>query len=79
MLLRRSEVAKLLTVSEDTVARLVKAGKLRQCYPSTGVARIAKSEVDRYIAEISGEPAHPPEPAPSPKKLSRKAAMQMLR
>lgn len=79
MLLRKSEVAQLLTVSEDTVARLVKAGKLRQCYPSPNSARIAKSEVDRYIAEISGEPVRQPEPAPAPKRMSRKAAMQMLR
>lgn len=79
MLLRRSEAARMLAVSEATVGRLVKAGKLRQCYPSTGVARIAKSEVERYIAEISGEPVRQPEPAPAPKRMSRKAAMQMLR
>ncbi|CDH46992.1 helix-turn-helix transcriptional regulator [Candidatus Contendibacter odensensis] len=77
-LLRTHEVAALLAVSQDTVARLVQSGKIKRCFPSPGCPRIARAEVDRYIAEISGSPA-PAIIAPvAPSRLTRAEARRLL-
>ncbi len=52
VLLTYRQAGERLAVSADTIRRLVRRGKLRAVYPCAH-PRIAVSELDRYLREIS--------------------------
>lgn len=51
---RVSEAAEMLSVSESTVWRQIRAGRIRVIHPSPGVTRITPRELDAYIASLEG-------------------------
>lgn len=55
VLLTISQVAEVLTASESTVRRLIADGDLRTVRISQRIIRIELTEVQRYLAEISGQ------------------------
>ena len=49
-LITRAQAAELLTVSEDTIDRLVKAGKLPAYKISPKITRFDRADVEEYLA-----------------------------
>lgn len=49
-LITRAQAAELLTVSEDTIDRLVKAGKLPAYKISPKITRFSREDVEEYLA-----------------------------
>jgi excisionase family DNA binding protein len=54
-LLSASEVAKLLRVSNGTIARWIKLGQLRAIRLPSGTYRIPRSEVDKLMKQLDQE------------------------
>jgi excisionase family DNA binding protein len=78
-LLTFAQAGALMSVSRDTVRRLVRAGKLRAVYPSAR-PRIPTSEIDRYIRELCAPNVLQFSPKPAAKdRLSRRDAAKLLR
>lgn len=74
------EAGARMSVSADTVRRLVKAGKLQAVYPSAR-PRILESELERYVRLISTPTVlqYPNARRQAPGKLSRADAAHLLR
>ena len=66
-LLTIPQVAERLRLGRTTVYRLIRGGKLPACNPTGALLRVAKADLERYIAEHPAEPRRPSDPMPRPR------------